>query len=73
LLLAEGKNLTDQQSEVGKAFDALEAWLCKWDWDLRGNYVRSGKIQLEDGEWVDAELRDFEAEDERGEQNILPY
>lgn len=25
------------------------------------------QIQLEDGEFVDAELKDFEAEDERGE------
>lgn len=25
------------------------------------------QVQLEDGEFVDAELKDFEAEDERGE------
>lgn len=66
LLLAQGANITDNQSEVGKAFEELESWLWKWGWDLRGNYVRSGKIQLEDGEFVDAELKDFEAEDERG-------
>jgi A1 cistron-splicing factor AAR2 len=48
-LLAQGSDLTEQQSAVGKAFEALESWLWKWDWDLRGNYVRSGKIQLEDG------------------------
>jgi A1 cistron-splicing factor AAR2 len=59
--------LTDDQKGVGIAFEALESWLWKWDWDLRGNYLRSGKIQLEDGEFVDAELKEFEAEDERGE------
>ncbi len=59
--------MTDEQKQVGEAFEALESWLWKWGWDLRGNYLRSGKIQLEDGELVDAELKDFEAEDERGE------
>jgi len=67
LLLAQGANITPDQSAVGKAFEALESWLWKWGWDLRGNYVRSGKVQLEDGELIDAELKDFEAEDERGE------
>jgi A1 cistron-splicing factor AAR2 len=66
-LLARGAALTYDQSSVGKAFEALESWLWKWDWDLRGNYLRSGKLQLEDGEIVDADLKDFEAEDERGE------
>jgi A1 cistron-splicing factor AAR2 len=66
-LLGRGASLTDEQSSVGKAFEDLESWLWKWGWDLRGNYLRSGKIQLEDGEFVDAELGDFEQEDERGE------
>jgi len=66
-LLSQGSKLTDDQSAVGKAFEELESWLWKWGWDLRGNYVRSGKVQLEDGEYVDMELKDFEAEDERGE------
>jgi A1 cistron-splicing factor AAR2 len=48
-LLAQGSDLSDQQTAVGKAFEALESWLWRWGWDLRGNYVRSGKIQLEDG------------------------
>ncbi len=66
-LLAQGSDLSAQQSDVGKAFEKLEEWLWKLDWDLRGNYVRSGKFQLEDGEDIDVELPDFEAEDERGE------
>lgn len=44
LLLAKGANLTSAQTEVGKAFERFEGFLWKWDWDLRGNYVRSGKV-----------------------------
>ena len=66
LLLDQGNQLTDDQNAVGQAFEKLESWLWKWGWDLRSNYVRSGKVQLEDGEIVDMELADFEDEDERG-------
>ncbi|ESZ99349.1 hypothetical protein SBOR_0274 [Sclerotinia borealis F-4128] len=66
-LLSNGASITRDQEEVGKAFEAFESWLWKWGWDLRGNYLRSGKFQLEDGEIIDAELKDFEDEDERGE------
>lgn len=66
-LLERGANLTTDQSSVGKAFEELESWLWRWDWDLRGNYLRAGKLQVEHGEIMDAELEDFEAEDERGE------
>jgi A1 cistron-splicing factor AAR2 len=51
-LIAQGSNITADQEAVGQAFESLESWLWKWNWDLRGNYVRSGQIQLEDGEWV---------------------
>lgn len=71
LLLDEGNHLTDDQNAVGKAFGELESWLWKWGWDLRSNYVRSGKLQLEDGEFVDAELADFEDEDERGKESCI--
>ncbi|QSZ36040.1 hypothetical protein DSL72_007164 [Monilinia vaccinii-corymbosi] len=66
-LLSNGTKITREQEEVGSAFEAFESWLWKWGWDLRGNYLRSGKFQLEDGEMIDAELKDFEDEDERGE------
>jgi A1 cistron-splicing factor AAR2 len=69
LLLDQGNQLTDDQKAVGQAFEELESWLWKWGWDLRSNYVRSGKVQLEDGEIVDMELADFEDEDERGKVN----
>ncbi|KAF4637253.1 hypothetical protein G7Y89_g825 [Cudoniella acicularis] len=67
MLLARGANINNDQTAVGKAFEEFESWLWKWDWDLRGNYLRSGRYQLEDGTWVDAELKEFQAEDERGE------
>lgn len=60
-------DLTEDQIGVGKAFEVLESWLLKHGWDLGKDYLRSGKIQLEDGEFVDVELEEFEAEDERGE------
>jgi len=44
MLLAQRGDLTAEQNEVGKAFEELESWLWKWGWDLRGNYVRSGKV-----------------------------
>ncbi|KAG4419466.1 hypothetical protein IFR04_007423 [Cadophora malorum] len=68
-LLQAQTRLTPEQKSVGDAFAEFESFLWRWrgGWDLRGNYVRSGQVQLEDGEYVDAELKDFEAEDERGE------
>lgn len=52
LLMGQGSGITPDQEAVGRAFEELEAWLWKWNWDLRGNYVRTGQIQLEDGEFV---------------------
>ncbi|KAJ5046691.1 uncharacterized protein L3040_003923 [Drepanopeziza brunnea f. sp. 'multigermtubi'] len=68
-LLTASTRLTPDQKAVGDAFAEFESFLWKWrgGWDLRGNFVRSGQVQLEDGEFVDAELSEFEAEDERGE------
>jgi A1 cistron-splicing factor AAR2 len=62
-----GESKTQEHAQLEKAFEELEAWLQKWDWELSGNYLRSGRIQLEDGEYVDAELKEMEDEDERGE------
>lgn len=61
--------LTEDQKAVGVAFEefARFLWGFQGGWDIRENFVRSGRIQLEDGEFVDAETTDFEAEDERGE------
>ncbi|ORY70010.1 AAR2 protein [Pseudomassariella vexata] len=67
LLLSLGDRCTPDQKAVGQAFEALETWLWRLDWDLRGEYVRSGNFMLEDGEMVRAELSDFESEDERGD------
>lgn len=66
-LLALNGEATDEQVAVGKAFLELESLAWKLGWDLRADYVRSGKVMLEDGEQVDLDIDDFEAEDERGE------
>lgn len=46
LLLSKGAQLSPAQNMVGKSFESLESFLWKWDWDLRGNYVRSGKVRI---------------------------
>lgn len=63
------ETLSNDQKAVAQTFEEFESFLWKYNdgWDLRGHYVRSGKFQLEDGEYVDAELSAFQAEDERGE------
>ncbi|OBU01234.1 hypothetical protein VE01_00965 [Pseudogymnoascus verrucosus] len=66
-LSSKPDGLSREENELKAAFGRLESWLSKWGWDLGGNYLRVGKIQLEDGEYVDAEMEDLEAEDERGE------
>ncbi|KAI6716306.1 hypothetical protein JHW43_001084 [Diplocarpon mali] len=68
-LLKAATHLTQDQKAVGDAFTDFESFLWKWrgGWDIRGNFVRSGQVQLEDGEFVDAVSTEFEAEDERGE------
>ncbi|TGJ82948.1 hypothetical protein E0Z10_g5825 [Xylaria hypoxylon] len=66
-LLALGDLCTPGQHAVSMAFKSLESWLLRFGWDLKGEYVRSGNVMLEDGEMVEAELSDFEDEDERGE------
>ncbi|KAI0402942.1 A1 cistron-splicing factor [Xylaria palmicola] len=62
-----GDACSPDQSAVGVAFSSLESWLLRLGWDLRAEYVRAGNVMLEDGEVVQAELSDFEDEDERGE------
>ncbi|SPO02908.1 uncharacterized protein DNG_05586 [Cephalotrichum gorgonifer] len=55
------------QLDVSVAFSELEAVAVGFGWDLRGDYLRTGKVMLEDGEEVEVDMDDLEAEDERGE------
>ena len=55
------------QLDVGVAFSELEAVVTGFGWDLGADYVRKGKVMLEDGEEVEVEMDELEAEDERGE------
>jgi len=64
----DDSNQTPDHLLLKDAFFALESWLERHlGWDLSSDYVRSGIVMLEDGELVEAELSDFEDEDERGE------
>ncbi|KAH7140722.1 AAR2 protein-domain-containing protein [Dactylonectria macrodidyma] len=68
LLLGLGKQASSDQLSVGTAFAGLEATvISELGWDLRGEYLRRGNVMMEDGEQVELEVTDFEAEDERGE------
>ncbi|KAH7144473.1 AAR2 protein-domain-containing protein [Dactylonectria estremocensis] len=68
LLLGLGKRASPDQLSVGTAFSGLEATvISELGWDLRGEYLRRGNVMMEDGEQVELEVTDFEAEDERGE------
>ncbi|KAI0200480.1 A1 cistron-splicing factor [Astrocystis sublimbata] len=66
-LLALGDSATLEQKAVAIAFSSLQSWLPRLGWELGSDYVRSGNVMLEDGEMVQAEISDFEDEDERGE------
>ena len=58
----------ERETSILKAFARLEALVVSaLGWDLSGEYVRRGKMSLEDGEEVEVELAELEAEDERGE------
>ncbi|KAG6025218.1 hypothetical protein E4U40_002782 [Claviceps sp. LM458 group G5] len=52
---------------VGTAFSRLESVLTELGWDLTTDYVRQGMLMLEDGEEVELELSELDAEEERGE------
>jgi A1 cistron-splicing factor AAR2 len=67
LLLALHTRATEPQVAVGKAFSELEAWVWKLGWDIRGDYLRSGRVVLEDGESVEVDMDELLGEDERGE------
>ena len=57
-----------EPSEVKVQFKELEAYSrSELGWELGDSYVRSGLLELEDGERVEMDLEDLEGEDERGE------
>lgn len=68
LLASLGSEATPTQQLVQAAFAAVEeAASSTLDWDISGDYLRKGRVALEDGEEVELEMDDLEAEDERGE------
>ncbi|KAH8178688.1 AAR2 protein [Sarocladium implicatum] len=68
LLASLGSQATPAQELVQAAFASVEeAASSSLDWDISGDYLRKGRVALEDGEEVELEMDDLEAEDERGE------
>ncbi|KAG6004143.1 hypothetical protein E4U21_001360 [Claviceps maximensis] len=59
--------ITPNHLAVSTAFSRLECVLTDLGWDLTTDYVRKGLLMLEDGEEVELELSELDAEDERGE------
>jgi A1 cistron-splicing factor AAR2 len=58
----------DGPPDVEDAFEDFESFVNdQYGWSFSDSYVRSGLLELEDGEKVDMELNDLEGEDERGE------
>lgn len=59
----------DAGSIVKTELDKLEAWVKEeYDWELkRESIVRRGMLQLEDGEQVEMEMEDNDADEETGE------
>ncbi|KAH6893411.1 AAR2 protein-domain-containing protein [Thelonectria olida] len=68
LLLEKNSSASPDELAVVTAFSGVEATVAdKLDWDLRGDYLRRGNVMMEDGEEVELEVTDLEADDERGE------
>ncbi|KAK0388430.1 hypothetical protein NLU13_4674 [Sarocladium strictum] len=68
LLASLGPQATPAQQLVHSALaDVEDAVSTTLDWDISGDYLRKGRVALEDGEEVELEMDDLEAEDERGE------
>lgn len=59
--------ITPNHLAVSTAFSRLESVLSSLGWDLTTNYVRRGIFMFEDGEEIELELSELDAEDERGE------
>lgn len=54
--------------EIRGEMEALEKFLKgEYGWELGDDFVRRGMLELEDGEQVEMEMDEMEAEDERGE------
>ncbi|KAM4062308.1 AAR2 protein [Hirsutella rhossiliensis] len=67
LILGTSRDANVDRASVSVAFSRLEGVVAQLGWDLQTEYLRKGKIRLEDGEDLDVELSELEDEDERGE------
>ncbi|KAL8804619.1 MAG: hypothetical protein Q9182_002427 [Xanthomendoza sp. 2 TL-2023] len=60
--------MTDGIDDVEAEFEELEKWVRQqYGWEMGDEFVRSGMLELEDGEMVEMETGEMEEEDESGE------
>lgn len=58
----------NEGDEIKEELEALEAFLKKeYGWELGDEFVRSGMVDLEDGEQIYVEVEDMDGQDETGE------
>lgn len=67
LLGGINNDATPDQLAVDTAFAKVEAVVAALGWDISGDYLRKGKVVMEDGEEVELEMDDLQEEDSRGE------
>ncbi|CAL8581316.1 hypothetical protein XPA_007015 [Xanthoria parietina] len=66
--IAESKGEEDGIEDVKDEFEEVEKWVKdQYRWELGDEFVRSGMLELEDGEMVMMETKELEGEDESGE------
>ncbi|KAL8926983.1 MAG: hypothetical protein Q9172_001576 [Xanthocarpia lactea] len=66
--VGESKGEEDGVEDVKEEFGELEKWVRdQYKWELGDEFVRSGMLELEDGEMVEMETEEMEGEDESGE------
>lgn len=64
----ESKGEEDGIEDVKEEFEEVEKWVKdQYRWELGDEFVRSGMLELEDGEMVMMETKELEGEDESGE------
>ncbi|KAL8641719.1 MAG: hypothetical protein Q9226_008598 [Calogaya cf. arnoldii] len=66
--ISENKGDEEGIENVKEEFEEVETWVKdQYRWELGDDFVRSGMLELEDGEMVLMETKELEGEDESGE------
>ncbi|KAI9700760.1 MAG: hypothetical protein M1836_002129 [Candelina mexicana] len=63
----EDQNAKKHSAIMNELYELENYVKLAYGWELSDSYVRRGMLELEDGELIEMEVNDLEAEDERGE------